>query len=746
MKWTGNTIAAAVLTALAFGGAVAQSQCNGYSEFCSRQYSKVSVIGAHNSYAVSPGNIAANQNYTVTTQLDNGVRMLQVQGHMNDGELHLCHTSCLLLDAGKFSDYLSQVKSWLDDNKNEVVTILMVNNDGIDASVWQQAYSDSGLNSYAYQPTSVPVAYDSWPTLQELIDSGKRVVSFLAQGADMSTAPYLLDEFTHIWETPFSQTDPSFPCTVDRVTGDYQGKMYLINHNLNVNKTLLGQTIPVPAVNELNQTNAATGTGSLGAQADACESDWGYKPTFTLVDYYDVGDGSVFEYAATVNGVSYNAVEIGNGTAGQSDGTTRSAGGAVESRPLGAASGLETRTLFELAALCVVVTCSSSSKAVHDLCSSVDGARLAPLKLVESSSTTRHKPSFRRPTTLSTHPLSTTLLAGSQLEQADAEFASFRSSSSMSPAPRSQIEALPPPLATFSSQIPARDPTSLSASGFKTFQARNQPQLPTPWAAHELQAPPSTDETASAYWNPEQETLHFLSASSTSSSSISSCSSSPQRSSRTRRTTTSSFDLPSSDEAASYLSCATTVNGSSSSCEDDYHASPTFDYANITTASSSTSCSRERRAHPLTMQPNFESAWDFDRLFSKKRTWFGGAKKFGDEQHDAQEDDELGSEADNEGDGNKLGGERGRSMIKGKTKYRKSLLRNEVVPSTSAADSTVQPTIVAATASLEPVKEHLQPDEQDRQQQVLNTMRKAAMERLALLGAHLAWSGGVNSK
>lgn len=37
--------------------------------------------------------VAANQNYTVATQLDNGVRMLQVQGHMNGNDLHLCHTS-----------------------------------------------------------------------------------------------------------------------------------------------------------------------------------------------------------------------------------------------------------------------------------------------------------------------------------------------------------------------------------------------------------------------------------------------------------------------------------------------------------------------------------------------------------------------------------------------------------------------------------------------------------------------------
>lgn len=33
----------------------AAAACNGHEEFCSRTYSNVSVIGAHNSYGVSAG-------------------------------------------------------------------------------------------------------------------------------------------------------------------------------------------------------------------------------------------------------------------------------------------------------------------------------------------------------------------------------------------------------------------------------------------------------------------------------------------------------------------------------------------------------------------------------------------------------------------------------------------------------------------------------------------------------------------
>jgi len=61
---------------------------------------------------------------------------------------------------------------------------------------------------------------------------------------------------------------------------DPSGTMYLINHFLD--KTILGN--PVPFVEKLNQTNAATGAGSLGAQVDSCVTQYSKPPNFMLVD------------------------------------------------------------------------------------------------------------------------------------------------------------------------------------------------------------------------------------------------------------------------------------------------------------------------------------------------------------------------------------------------------------------------------------------------------------------------------
>ena len=50
------------------------TRCNGYVEFCDRKYSNVTYIVAHNSPFHKEHNAASNQDFDVTTQLDDGVR------------------------------------------------------------------------------------------------------------------------------------------------------------------------------------------------------------------------------------------------------------------------------------------------------------------------------------------------------------------------------------------------------------------------------------------------------------------------------------------------------------------------------------------------------------------------------------------------------------------------------------------------------------------------------------------------
>lgn len=278
--------------------------CNGHPELCDRTYGNVSFVGAHDSYSVGTNNLATNQDYDVTQQLTDGVRMLQMQAHNSSGVIHLCHTSCFLYDGGTLADYLTKVQTWMNANPNDVVSMLIVNSDGFAPSAYDAVFQSIGLTSLTYAPPTASVPFNNWPTLGSMIDNGTRLVTFMDTGADFTSVPYIIDEFTNVWETAFDVTDPTFDCNVNRTNGDSTTMMYLINHFLDEEVNVVATSI-APDKGQLNVTNAASGPGSLGAQASECSAQYGRAPNFMLVDFYEYGGGSVFQVAASLNGVTY---------------------------------------------------------------------------------------------------------------------------------------------------------------------------------------------------------------------------------------------------------------------------------------------------------------------------------------------------------------------------------------------------------------------------------------------------------
>ena len=258
--------------------------CNNYPEFCSRSYSNITYVAAHNSPFISPNNAAANQLYGVTEQLNDGIRMLQGQTHFVDNTMYYCHTSCDILNAGSAESYFANITRWIEGHYFDVVTLLIGNADFRPVTDYVAPLESSGLSKYAYIPPKVPMNGTEWPELQEMILVSKRIVIFMDYNTDQNEVPYILDQFSQVWETPFSPTDRNFPCTVQRPPDlsdeDAGRRMYMANHNLNTEITAFGTSLLVPTTTLLNETNAVNGTGSLGAMADDCAGIFPYP--FTL--------------------------------------------------------------------------------------------------------------------------------------------------------------------------------------------------------------------------------------------------------------------------------------------------------------------------------------------------------------------------------------------------------------------------------------------------------------------------------
>lgn len=187
----------------------------------------------------------------------------------------------------------------MDTNPNDVVTLLLVNSDNNSTASIASSFTSSGISKYGYTPpsSSGSSAPQSWPTLQQLISANTRLVTFVTPlPSKDATAPYLLDEFTYIFENPFEVTSiSSFVCTPDRpdaVKGSItnalsSNRMPLLNHFLDQQQAF---NIETPDINSINVTNSPdTNTpGSFGQALGTCTDQYnGRPPTFMLVDFFD---------------------------------------------------------------------------------------------------------------------------------------------------------------------------------------------------------------------------------------------------------------------------------------------------------------------------------------------------------------------------------------------------------------------------------------------------------------------------
>lgn len=291
----------------------ADTACNNSPDLCSRAYNQITHMGAHDIPFLrdaSTGNsLAGNHFFNTTLALSAGFRLLQGQVHNVNGTLRLCHTTCDLLDAGTLQDWLAKVKFWMDGHPNEVVSLVLVNSDNVDVAAFGAAFEGSGISKYGYKPASTTAPTGSWPTLQTMINANTRLVSFVASINPSTTYPYLLSEFSYVFETEFLVTSATgFNCSAGRpaaagTAAQAVSKNFipLMNHFKYASIT---SSIQIPAVSDIDITNSpnTTVSGALGLHAATCKKEWGVVPVLVLVDFWD--KGPAIQVADAMNGVT----------------------------------------------------------------------------------------------------------------------------------------------------------------------------------------------------------------------------------------------------------------------------------------------------------------------------------------------------------------------------------------------------------------------------------------------------------
>ncbi len=306
--------------------------CNGYAALCARRFTDVAYAATHNSMSSATDRtwFIPEQGVPIPSQLDNRIHALLIDvwpGQQRaDGRVatdpaayaeakavadeefgaetvaaglrvfeavasprvvgvsspFMCHGLCEL-GATNFTDSMTSVKGWLDTHPDEVLSIII--EDHLSADRIAAVLHQVGLAAYAYTPT--PGA--AWPTLHEMITSGRRLVVMLEAGNGGTTDPWLVNAFADfVQDTPYTfPTQESFSCAANR--GRPDAPLLLVNHWLAGFSSLVtdARTVNVAAV--------------LGDRAEQCRSQR-RLPNYLAVNYADIGD--VVEVVDRLNGVA----------------------------------------------------------------------------------------------------------------------------------------------------------------------------------------------------------------------------------------------------------------------------------------------------------------------------------------------------------------------------------------------------------------------------------------------------------
>lgn len=156
---------------------------------------RIGLFAAHNSFSnyaqgfTNP--VYMNHGYSVTSQLNMGVRHIELDPHRyavnagagGEAAVRLCHSgnapTCLVPGYGSrlFALLLIEIRDWLRANPEEILVIKLdeknvgyFNSDG-----YNEMYADLEryLGPYAYRPPADPIR---WPTPFEIRSAGKQVV------------------------------------------------------------------------------------------------------------------------------------------------------------------------------------------------------------------------------------------------------------------------------------------------------------------------------------------------------------------------------------------------------------------------------------------------------------------------------------------------------------------------------------------------------------------------------------------
>ena len=263
------------ITALIFASFIGNSQCNGYNLLCAKTYDEVAYLTTHNAYNAQEDNFQfPNQTYNIESQLNLGVRAFMVDVYDYFGTISAYH-STFLLGSIALSDILNDIKLFLDNNQNDIITIILESY--VDADDIENIVNQSGLTNYLYTHNNML----AWPTLQEMINNNQRLVIFSDKDDASSTQTWYHYVWDYAVETHYSVNDiNNFSCSFNR--GNPNNDLFIFNHF--VTHAMLGYGM-------YNESISVNANPFLINRALDCKNQHNKFPNFITLDFVELGNG-----------------------------------------------------------------------------------------------------------------------------------------------------------------------------------------------------------------------------------------------------------------------------------------------------------------------------------------------------------------------------------------------------------------------------------------------------------------------
>jgi hypothetical protein len=259
--------------------------CNAWAALCDVPYDQVSFPVTHAAMA----NTASFWDYPaqrrpLRSQLDDSIRGLMLEVHIDEGELALCFYDCAQGRSNLLPE-LRQVREFLDDNPREVVTLLVDNR--APAAEFAAAAASAGLDAYLFSGDVLA----GWPTLGELVAQGTRLVVFVEDAT--SAPPGYRDSRASIARTS-GQVGRARDLDCDLTAGDEAASMLLVQQVLVTEDGVPGAGGEGGAATLGRPSEALAETVNrdpfLSERLSLCAESFGRNPTFVAVDFYDTSD------------------------------------------------------------------------------------------------------------------------------------------------------------------------------------------------------------------------------------------------------------------------------------------------------------------------------------------------------------------------------------------------------------------------------------------------------------------------